>query len=106
MNQSTDSNMHQSILDFWFKEITPAQMWKVDPAFDRLIADRFGDIHEQATRAELFAWRATPHGRLAEIIVSTSSPATSTVAHAARLKPTLWLWHSRKKLFQRRQMKH
>ena len=60
--------MYSSILDFWFKEITPAQMWKVDPAFDRLIADRFGDIHEQATRAELFAWRATPHGRLAEII--------------------------------------
>ena len=61
--------MHTRILDFWFKEITPAQMWKVDPAFDALIASRFGDIHEQATRAELFAWRATPHGRLAEIIV-------------------------------------
>jgi len=60
--------MHLSVLDFWFKEITPAQMWKVDPAFDRLIADRFGDIHEQATRAELFTWRATAHGRLAEII--------------------------------------
>ncbi|MEQ1535258.1 MAG: DUF924 family protein [Burkholderiaceae bacterium] len=60
--------MHQSILNFWFKEITPAQMWKVDTAFDRLIAERFGDIHEQATRAELFTWRATAHGRLAEII--------------------------------------
>jgi uncharacterized protein (DUF924 family) len=61
--------MYASILNFWFKEITPAQMWKVDPAFDALIASRFGDIHEQATRAELFAWRATPQGRLAEIIV-------------------------------------
>ncbi len=61
--------MHLSVLDFWFKEITPAQMWKVDPALDRLITDRFGDIHEHATRAELFAWRATSHGRLAEIIV-------------------------------------
>lgn len=61
--------MYESILDFWFQEITPAQWWKVDPAFDGLIADRFGDIHTQATRAELFAWRATPHGRLAEIIV-------------------------------------
>jgi uncharacterized protein (DUF924 family) len=61
--------MYQPILDFWFKEITPAQIWKVDPAFDALIASRFGDIHEQATRAELFAWRATPRGRLAEIIV-------------------------------------
>jgi uncharacterized protein (DUF924 family) len=61
--------MYASVLDFWFKEITPAQMWKVDPAFDRLITDRFGDIHEQAIRAELFTWRATPQGRLAEIIV-------------------------------------
>jgi uncharacterized protein (DUF924 family) len=61
--------MYTTILDFWFKEITPAQWWKVDPTFDRLIADRFGDIHEQAVRAELFAWRATPQGRLAEIIV-------------------------------------
>jgi uncharacterized protein (DUF924 family) len=61
--------MVASILNFWFKEITPAQWWKVDPAFDTLIAERFGDIHTQATRAELFAWRATPHGRLAEIIV-------------------------------------
>lgn len=61
--------MHQSVLNFWFQEITPAQWWKVDPAFDALIAERFGDIHNQATRAELFAWRARPHGRLAEIIV-------------------------------------
>ena len=61
--------IYPSILQFWFQEITPAQWWKVDPAFDSLIADRFGDIHAQATRAELFAWRTTPQGRLAEIIV-------------------------------------
>ena len=61
--------MYPSVLDFWFKEIKPAQWWKIDPAFDALIATRFSDIHTQATRAELFAWRVTPHGRLAEIIV-------------------------------------
>ena len=61
--------MYPSILEFWFQEITPAQWWKVDPAFDSLVAERFGDIHKQAIRAELFAWRDTPHGRLAEIIV-------------------------------------
>ena len=61
--------IYPSILQFWFQEITPAQWWKVDPAFDSLIADRFGDIDAQATRAELFAWRTTPQGRLAEIIV-------------------------------------
>jgi uncharacterized protein (DUF924 family) len=61
--------MYQSVLEFWFKDITPAQWWKVDPAFDALIANRFGDIHAQATQSELFAWRSTPHGRLAEVIV-------------------------------------
>ena len=61
--------MFQDVIDFWFKEINPAQHWKVDPAFDRLIGERFGAIHHQANRCELFAWRREPHGRLAEIIV-------------------------------------
>lgn len=61
--------MHAHILDFWFHEISPAQWWKVDPAFDSLVRSRFGPLHEQATRCELFGWRATPEGRLAEVIV-------------------------------------
>lgn len=61
--------MSAGILQFWFKEIQPAQHWKKDPAFDQLIAERFGDIHAQAARCELFSWRASPEGRLAEIIV-------------------------------------
>ena len=61
--------MHQSILQFWFHEIQPAQWWKVDPEFDQLIAERFGEIHSQAKKAELFDWRSNPSGRLAEVIV-------------------------------------
>ena len=61
--------MYQSILQFWFHEIQPAQWWKVDPEFDQLIADRFGDLHCQAVRVELFDWRSDPKGRLAEVIV-------------------------------------
>ena len=57
-----------AVLDFWFQEIQPAQWWKVDPAFDALVRTRFGALHEQARRCELFAWRATPEGRLAEVI--------------------------------------
>lgn len=60
--------MPQSILDFWFREIQPAQWWTVDRAFDELIRTRFSALHDQACRAELFAWRATPEGRLAEVI--------------------------------------
>ncbi|HEY0955017.1 MAG TPA: DUF924 family protein [Roseateles sp.] len=60
--------MHNAVLRFWFEEIQPAQWWKVDPAFDALIRQRFGELHEQARRCELFGWRATPEGRLAEVI--------------------------------------
>lgn len=61
--------VYTSILKFWFEDIQPAQWWKVDPAFDDLVRTRFGALHEQARRCELFGWRATPEGRLAEVIV-------------------------------------
>lgn len=61
--------MHQTVLHFWFEEVSPAQHWKVDPEFDQLIAQRFGPLHERAVRAELYDWRAHALGRLAEIIV-------------------------------------
>ncbi|AKU10604.1 hypothetical protein AzCIB_0699 [Azoarcus sp. CIB] len=61
--------MHREILEFWFDELSPAQWWKKDAAFDRMIAERFGDVHAQAARGELFEWRSTPAGRLAEVIV-------------------------------------
>ncbi|MGQ3051879.1 MAG: DUF924 family protein [Roseateles sp.] len=57
------------VLVFWFEEIRPAQWWKVEPAFDDLVRSRFGALHEQARCCELFNWRATPEGRLAEVIV-------------------------------------
>jgi uncharacterized protein (DUF924 family) len=61
--------VHNTILQFWFHEIAPAQRWKVDPAFDRVIVERFSEVHAQANRCELFEWRNEPGGRLAEIIV-------------------------------------
>ena len=61
--------MQNAILQFWFDELTPAQWWKVDPQLDRLIGERFAEIHAQANRCELFTWRDEPAGRLAEIIV-------------------------------------
>ena len=57
------------ILRFWFQEIKPAQWWTVDTAFDEMVRSRFGTLHEQAKRCELFAWRSTPEDRLAEVIV-------------------------------------
>ena len=61
--------MHQEVLQFWFEEIEPRQWWIKDDAFDQMIRERFATIHDQATRCELFTWRKSGPGRLAEIIV-------------------------------------
>jgi len=61
--------VHESVLRFWFQELQPAQRFRADPAVDRLIAERFGELHARAMQAELFEWRSSPAGRLAEIIV-------------------------------------
>ena len=60
---------YEAIIDFWFKEIEPKFWWKKDSDFDRLIADRFLDVHKAATKCELYIWRDNPLGRLAEVIV-------------------------------------
>lgn len=57
------------VLSFWFDEIEPSKWWVKDADFDSLIADKFLALHAQANRCELFEWRKTARGRLAEIIV-------------------------------------
>lgn len=59
----------QAILDFWFMELEPKQHVAKDAALDEAIRTRFGTTLEAAARCELFAWRATPAGRLAEVLV-------------------------------------
>jgi len=57
------------VLAFWFDPATETHWWKKSAAFDAALAARFGALHAAATRCELFSWRATPEGRLAEIVV-------------------------------------
>lgn len=57
------------VINFWFSEIQPAQRFRKDPAFDRLIIDRFSDLHHQAGACELYAWRDSASGALAEVII-------------------------------------
>ena len=61
--------MHQDVYKFWFEEIDQKSWWSAEPAFDELIRQRFGDVLRRAALGELFIWRNTPHGRLAEVIV-------------------------------------
>ena len=59
----------QPILHFWFTELTPKQHFAKDAALDEAIRTRFGSVLTAAAKCELFAWRATPEGRLAEVLV-------------------------------------
>ncbi len=61
--------MYQEVIDFWFAEIDQSKWWTKDEAFDALIRSRFSDLHSRAIKGELFAWRDTGLGALAEIIV-------------------------------------
>jgi uncharacterized protein (DUF924 family) len=59
----------EDILYFWFDELDPKQWWAKDATLDRDISKRFGALHERACQGELFDWRQSPSGRLAEVIV-------------------------------------
>jgi len=57
------------VLRFWFEEAQPADWFRKSAEFDARIRGRFLSTYHAAARAELFAWRDTPRGRLAEVVV-------------------------------------
>lgn len=60
---------YQQVLDFWF-DADHQQFWfNQNEDFDLEIEQRFGPTLQQAMRCELWTWRETIHGRLAEIIL-------------------------------------
>jgi uncharacterized protein (DUF924 family) len=59
----------KDILSFWFDELSDKQHFAKDEKLDALIGGYFSGVHREATRGELFDWRDTAEGRLAEIIV-------------------------------------
>ena len=61
--------MHNKVLDFWFHEIDQAMWWKKDEKFDNEIRNRFLSLHNQAQQGELYLWRSSSRGALAEIII-------------------------------------
>lgn len=63
------SDTPDAILAFWFDELTPKQWWVKSDDLDRLITSRFSAVLAAAQRCELYAWRATAAGRLAEVVV-------------------------------------
>jgi uncharacterized protein (DUF924 family) len=64
-----EDTVFEAILNFWFDETSPKQWWKVDTAFDATVRERFSGVHQSAQLGELWKWRESARGRLAEIIV-------------------------------------
>lgn len=60
---------YMQILDFWFEKTSPKQWWQKNLDFDAKIKEHFGSLHLAASVCELFGWRESVKGRLAEIIV-------------------------------------
>lgn len=58
----------QDLIQFWFVEHGFDDWFGGDAAFDAK-CQRFADLHAQAARGEAWAWRETPEGRLAEIVL-------------------------------------
>ncbi|MFN4115264.1 MAG: DUF924 family protein [Inhella sp.] len=59
----------EAVLRFWFEEIDPKAWWRKDADFDAMVAERFGGLLQRAAACELWHWRASAEGRLAEILV-------------------------------------
>jgi uncharacterized protein (DUF924 family) len=58
-----------TVIEFWFKELTPDDWFSGTSGTDELIRERFSGVHRAATRGELMNWRESATGRLAEVIV-------------------------------------
>lgn len=59
----------QEVHDFWFVEHGPEDWFMGAEDFDRKVHEQLRDIHAEAERGELWHWRQTPDGRVAELIL-------------------------------------
>jgi len=59
----------QNILDFWFKESLPEELFRQKDSFDKKIRDRFFNDYEKAIINEYDEWQDDPKSCLALIIL-------------------------------------
>lgn len=64
----------QDILQFWFDELSDEDWFKKNDKVDQKISQRFKEYYQKAKTGELFKWRETPEGRLAEILILDQFP--------------------------------
>lgn len=66
MNTHTDA---KEIIDFWFDDNNIPFWFDASVDFDKQLKQRFGKTLKQAANGELYQWRKTTLGKVAEIIV-------------------------------------
>ena len=80
------------VLDFWFgppgaaleaAERNAGRWWGKDPSFDAEIGRRFAGLIEAVSAREAPAWKRTPRGRLAALVVLDQLPRNAYRATAA-----------------------
>ncbi|MDO4440697.1 MAG: DUF924 family protein [Moraxella sp.] len=59
----------KQVLDFWFDPANQPFWFAKSDEFDERIKDEFGELIKMALAGELWAWRQTLGGRLAEILI-------------------------------------
>ena len=59
----------KNILDFWFKDSLPEELFRQKDSFDKKIRDRFFDDYEKAIINEYDEWQDDPKSCLALIIL-------------------------------------
>lgn len=64
----------ETVLDFWFSELTPKDWFVKSDEIDRRITERFSGLHLELSRQVTDEWRATPEARLALVIVFDQFP--------------------------------
>lgn len=63
------AHTYKDVLQFWFEELEAKDWFNGNTDLDSLIHQRFKSLHLQASRCELYEWRSSAQGRLAEIII-------------------------------------
>ena len=58
----------QNVLTYWYDTLNPKDWWVGGASIDQAIEEQFSETVEAALRGELYPWRTSPEGRLAEII--------------------------------------
>lgn len=74
MSEPLDIVSARQILDFWFSETVEPDWFRVNPALDQQIRQRFGDLYELARAGELSDWLQSGETALALVILFDQFP--------------------------------